>query len=175
MKDTWMEIIKFSVPALLVLAAAYIVMKNFMESQMNNSKANLKIANAKIITPLRLQAYERLVLFMERITPENLLVRVYTPGMTSQQFHIELLKIIRNEFEHNMSQQLYVSDEAWETIKSAKESVLRLINTIASSEKGRESAQEFSRLALEAYNNVDSNPTENAILLLKKEINDQIF
>lgn len=175
MKDAWIEIIKFSVPALLVLAAAYIVMKNFMDQQIQNSKINLKLTNAKIITPIRLQAYERLVMFMERITPENLLVRVYQPGMTSQQFHIELLKTIRNEYEHNLSQQVYVSDEAWEAIKNAKESILRLINTIASSEKGKESAQNFSQLALETYNSVDTNPTESAIELLKREINEQIF
>lgn len=175
MKEAWIEIIKFTIPALLVLAAAYIVMKNFMDQQIQNSKINLKLTNAKIITPIRLQAYERLVMFMERITPENLLVRVYHSGMTSQQFHVELLKTIRTEYEHNLSQQLYISDEAWEAIKNAKESILRLINTIASSEKGKESTQNFSQLALEAYNTVETNPTENAIEILKREINEQIF
>ena len=175
MKDTWIEIVKFSVPAILVMIAAYVVMKNFMDNQLNNAKINLKLANQKLITPVRLQAYERLVLFLERITPENLLVRVFQPGMTVQQFHNELLKNIRTEYEHNMSQQVYVSDDAWEAVKNAKESVLRLINTVASSEKGKASVQDFSRIALEAYNSVETNPTETAIEFLKAEIRQQIF
>ena len=95
--------------------------------------------------------------------------------MNVQQFHNELLKNIRTEFEHNMSQQVYVSDDAWEAVKNAKESVLRLINTVASSEKGKSSVQDFSKLALEAYNSVEINPTETAIEFLKAEIREQIF
>ena len=57
MKDTWIEIVKFSVPAILVMIAAYIVMKNFMDNQLNNAKINLKLANQKLIIPVRVQAY----------------------------------------------------------------------------------------------------------------------
>jgi uncharacterized radical SAM superfamily protein len=150
-------------------------MKNFLEKEIQHSKLNIKIANTKIITPLRLQAYERLVLFLERISPEAIFVRVYRQGMNSEQLHKLLLKTIRTEFEHNLSQQVYVSNEAWEAVKSAKEAVLRLINTAAASPKGKAYVNEFSKIVIEAYNSIDNNPTDAAIELLKNEIQQQIF
>jgi hypothetical protein len=175
MKETWIDLIKYTVPALVVLLTAYTVMKSFMDREVVNAKINLKLQNSKIITPIRLQAYERLVLFLERISPEALFVRVYQAGMSSEQLHKILLKTIRTEFEHNLSQQVYVSDEAWEAVRTAKESILRLVNTAASSERGKSNSQEFSKLVIEAYNSVENNPTENAIEILKNEIQEQLF
>lgn len=175
MKEVVIETIKFIIPSLVVLATAYLVMRSFFDKEQAQSKVNIKLANAKIITPIRLQAYERLVLFLERITPELLIVRVFKPGMTIEHLHKFLLVSIRNEYEHNLSQQVYVSDEVWEAVRTAKESVLRLVNTVASSPRGKTNAQEFSKLVIEAYNSVDNNPTENAISILKKEIAQQIL
>jgi len=175
MKETILELIKYVVPSLVVMATAYLVMKAFMDRELSKSKMELKVNNSKIVTPIRLQAYERLVLFLERISPEILFVRIYKPGMTSEQLHKFLLQSIRNEYEHNLSQQVYVSDDVWEAVKSAKESVLRLINTAASSSRGKSNAQEFSKLVIEAYNAVENNPTENAVELLKAEIAQQLF
>lgn len=175
MKDTWIDLIKYIVPALIVLLTSYLVMKNFLDKEINSAKLNLKISNAKIITPIRLQAYERLVLFLERISPESLFVRVFEAGMTPEVLHKSLLKTVRTEFEHNISQQVYISEDAWENIIIAKESVLRLINTAASSQKAKISAQEFGKIVIEAYNSVDNNPTQAAIEILKRELSEQLF
>lgn len=176
MKDTWIDLLKYVVPAIVVALTAYIVMKNFLDKEITNSKINLKLGNAKIITPIRLQAYERLVLFLERISPESLFVRTFEAGMTIERLHKSLLKMIRSEFEHNLSQQVYVSQDAWEAIVAAKESVLRLINTAVSSPKVKEGGiQEFSIIVIDAYNSVDNNPTVNAIEILKNEISEQLF
>ena len=175
MKDTWIDLVKYTVPALVVLLTAYAVMKSFLDKEINRAKIDLRLNNARIIVPVRLQAYERLVLFLERISPESLFVRIFQKGMSTDALHKALLKIIRSEFEHNLSQQVYVSEDAWEAVKTAKESVLRLINTAASSSKAKENAQEFSKIVIEAYNSVDSNPTDNAIEILKNEISEQLF
>ncbi len=175
MKDTLIELVKYVVPALIVLATAYIVMKSFMDREITKARLDYKLNNAKLITPIRLQAYERLVLFLERIAPESLFIRILQPGMTTQQLHKALLTTIRSEFEHNMSQQVYVSDDAWDAVRNAKESVLRLINTAASSERGLKSSQDFTKIVIEAYNTVESSPTQNAIELIKNEISEQLF
>ncbi|MBN2894166.1 MAG: hypothetical protein JXL97_20010 [Bacteroidales bacterium] len=175
MKDTLLDLIKYFVPALIVLITAYVVMKSFMDREISKAKLEYKLNNSKLITPIRLQAYERLVLFLERISPETVFVRVYQPGMTTKQLHQALLATVRAEYEHNLAQQVYVSDDAWEAIRNAKESVLRLINTAATSGRAQASAQEFSKLVLEAYNTVSTSPTQNAIEILKNEISEQLF
>jgi len=96
MKDTWIDLLKYVVPAIVVALTAYIVMKNFLDKEITNSKINLKLGNAKIITPIRLQAYERLVLFLERISPESLFVRTFEAGMTIERLHKSI--IFRNKF-----------------------------------------------------------------------------
>ncbi len=84
-----------------------------------------------MITPLRLQAYERAILFLERISPENLIMRVNKSGFTCQQLQSELMQTIRSEFEHNLSQQIYISHGAWEMLKIARGRTIQLINSLA--------------------------------------------
>ncbi len=89
------------------------------------------LQTVKTITPIKLQAYERIVLFLERISTESLIMRTVKPGMTAQQLHSALIANIRSEYEHNLSQQIYMSNEAWEMVKNAKGTVIRIINNIA--------------------------------------------
>ncbi len=175
MEETILEIVKYIIPALVVALTAYLMMKSFIDKEISRKKVDLKITNSKLITPVRLQAYERIVLFLERISPETLFVRLYKPGINTEQLHKIILQTVRNEYEHNLSQQVYVSEELWESVKTAKESVLRLINTAASSQKARENAQQFSKMVIEAYNTVDTKPTESAIELAKNEIAEQLL
>lgn len=88
----------------------------------------------KIVTPLQIQAYERLVLFLERMTPNNLVLRCYQAGMSTQLLKDVMIQNIRDEFEHNLSQQLYISSQAWIYIKNAKEDMINTINSIQTKE-----------------------------------------
>ena len=175
MKETWVDMLKYVVPALIVLATSYVVMKSFMSREITKAHLDYKLDNSKLITPLRLQAYERLVLLLERLTPESLFVRVFQPGMSTAQMHKALLAAVRNEYEHNLAQQVYVSDDAWDAVKTAKESILKLINVAAHSRKAKGGASEFSKVVMEAYNSVDYSLINKAITLLKNEISDQLF
>lgn len=175
MKDTWVDMLKYFVPALIVLATAYVVMKSFMEREVTKTRLDYKLNNSKLITPIRLQAYERLVLLLERITPESLFVRVFQPGMSTTQLHKALLAAIRSEYEHNLAQQVYISDDAWEEIRTAKESVLKLINTAAYSKRAQRGTQDFSKIVMEAFNSVETSPIQKAIETLKNEISEQLF
>ncbi len=160
----------FTLPSIVVFLAAYIVLKTFLDREKAQLQLKLSIENSKRLLPVRLQAYERLVLLMERISPQSLIPRVYKKDMTKEQFHYALLQAVRQEYEHNLSQQIYVSNTAWQAVKEAKENIIRLINTIASDPKYNESVQKMSRLIIEAYASVDETPTDRAIRILKNEI-----
>jgi hypothetical protein len=94
---------------------------------------------------IKMQAYERIILYVERIDLEGLIMRAFLPDMTAQQLQTALLRTIREEFEHNITQQLYVSDTAWYCVTNARKQALSLIaqayGTLASSDNGMELAQ----------------------------------
>ena len=108
--------------------------KTFVENEQKKTILEIqKIQESevrKVVTPIQLQAYERLVLFLERMTPNNLVLRCYQAGMTTQLLKNVMIQNIRDEFEHNLSQQLYISEQAWIYIKNAKEDMINTINSI---------------------------------------------
>lgn len=126
--DDLIEIIKLTVPALVVFLTAFFLIKNFLEAQQSQLEKQRIIEREKIVLPVQLQAYERMILFLERINPETLVFRLFDPSLSVGDFKNLLLKNIREEFDHNLSQQVYMSHEAWQLIRSAKEDVIRIIN-----------------------------------------------
>ena len=116
--------------------------------------------NRKTVLPIRLQAYERLALLLERISPESIIMRVNKPGMTAKQLHSELLSSIRAEFDHNISQQVYISNEAWEHVTSARGKVIHLINTAADQVKDEATALILSQQIYEMTMEVKPQPHE---------------
>lgn len=112
--------------------------KKFVENEQKKTILEIqKIQESevrKVVTPIQLQAYERLVLFLERMTPNNLVLRCYQAGMTTQLLKDVMIQNIRDEFEHNLSQQLYISSQAWAYIKNAKEDMINIINSIQAKE-----------------------------------------
>ena len=91
--------------------------------------SELKMTAMKIIMPLKVQAYERFLLYLERVQLPVLVKRVYVPGIEKGVFHLELLQNVREEFEHNLAQQLYVSNSTWNAVKNAKEELVNQINS----------------------------------------------
>lgn len=134
--DTFAEILKITLPALLVALLAYFLIRQFLDKDENRqelfNRQQLKLDMQKTMLPLRLQAYERLALLLERISPANLLIRVNLMGMTAEQLHSALTQVLRDEFDHNLSQQVYVSGKAWENLRNAREELIRMINSAAS-------------------------------------------
>jgi hypothetical protein len=124
----------------------------------------------KDMLPLRLQAYERLVLFLERISPSSLLVRTNKPNMNSLQLHSELLSDIRTEFEHNLSQQIYMSNPAWEQVKIAKEDIIKTINTASEKVGPNDTAINLSTEIFETMLRSEMLPTQKAVDFLKNEV-----
>ena len=165
-----LEILKYTLPALVVFLTTYFVLSKLINNEDKRRKIEAILNNQKLITPIRLQAYERMILMLERISPQSLVLRTQKPKMTNQQLQTALLKNIRSEFEHNMAHQLYISDKAWENIKTAKENLLKIINQNAISLKPNDPAINLSKYILEKMLQTDKDPTQKAINYLKNEI-----
>ncbi|MGE4287592.1 MAG: hypothetical protein AB7E36_02795 [Salinivirgaceae bacterium] len=165
-----LEILKYTLPALIVFLTAYLILNKLITNEYKKQKVEIVLNNQKIITPIRIQAYERMVLFLERISPQSLVLRSQKPKMTNLDLQNALLRNIRSEFEHNMAHQLYVSDKAWEMVKSAKESLVKLINQNAIRVKPDAPAIQLSKLILEKMMDGENDPTQKALAFLKSEI-----
>jgi len=169
-----MEIVKdlllVTIPALLVLITAWLVLRKSFDNDRDRRRQEIILQNARTITPIRLQAYERLTMFLERISVESLIMRVYKQGMESRQLHTELLSTVRSEYDHNLSQQIYVSPQSWEVLKTAKTNTIKLINTGAEKIPPTASGADLSRFLLESVMELDKEPTQVAIEMIKKEV-----
>ena len=173
--DDFLEILKYTLPSIVVFVTSLLIIKSYHDKEKAKRRFELRVNNQKLITPIRLQAYERMVLFLERIAPEILVVRVQKPNMTIRELQKSLLSIIRSEFQHNLSQQIYITVDTWETIKLAKDSVSKLIYTATSKQKPEDPAAKMSQIIIQMYASVDDNPTDKAIKALKDEVHDLIL
>ena len=124
----------------------------------------------KIILTLRLQAYERIILFLERTSPNNLIMRLNKPEMSSLQLQSALVKVIREEFEYNLSQQLYISFKAWELVKNAKEETIKLINVASGKIPDTASSGELVKIIFDLALEKEKLPVNVAIDEIKKEL-----
>ncbi|HPC26923.1 MAG TPA: hypothetical protein PK410_05285, partial [Paludibacteraceae bacterium] len=157
-------------PALLVLLTAYLLLDKLLRNEEKKRNFEIFKNNVSIITPIRLRAYERLIILLERTAPNKLILNVLKPNMTSFDLQTELLNTIRQEFAHNLSQQIYVSNELWNYIQATEESLLRLINMCASQCNPADSANVLAEKIIEVYNASEHTPTEQAIEKLKAEV-----
>ncbi len=164
------EILKIVLPALIVFVTAYFLFRDMLENDQRRREFEFRVLHAKEMTPVKLQAYERLTLFLERIAPESMLIRHSPQDLTVEQYHQILLSTIRQEFEHNLSQQIYVSLLLWETIRGAKEKLVTLINKAAEELDQKSSGYELSKKIFNNYLEEDPAPIALALSDLKKEV-----
>jgi hypothetical protein len=164
-----LEILKYILPSLVVFATTFYLVKKYFDGEEKKRQHQLFVNNQNMITPLRLQAYERLILFLERISPESLIMRINKPGFTCQQLQAELMNAIRSEFEHNLSQQIYVSAGAWEMLKNARGRTIQLINMMADKLQKDSPSINLSKAILETLVEEEKTPTSDAISYIKKE------
>ena len=172
--DTFLEILKYVLPSLVMFGALYFVMNRFLETEHRKQLMVLRKENNNVTTPLRLQAYERLILFLERISMDKLVLRVSKPGMSANLLKADLLKTIQQEFEHNLTQQLYISNSSWENITQAKDEYLKIVRIAASQVKSNANAVDLGQKIFEIMVKLDKSPSQIAALILKKEIR-QLF
>ena len=164
------DLLKITIPALIVMFTAWILIRNLIRNDQDKRKQELILQNSRTVIPIKLQAYERIVLFLERISLESLLVRISTPDMTAVQLHSVLLTTIRNEFEHNLSQQIYMSPQAWEVVRNARSGTIKIINGEFEKLPAGSTGMVFSKSLLETVMDLDKEPTRVAIDYIKSEV-----
>jgi hypothetical protein len=125
--DKIIELAFYTLPALITGAVAYYSFQTFTESDEKRRRLNLLKENQKQALPLKLQAYERLALLLERINPAKLLIRVAPLSDDKVHYQHLLIQHIEQEYEHNLTQQIYVSDECWLMISTAKNTIIQNI------------------------------------------------
>ena len=167
--NVFWEILKVTLPAVIVFLMAYFLFRYMLENAQKQREFEFRVKNSKKITPVRLQAYERLALVLERIAPQSLLMRVSPHEVSAPEYHHQLLSNIRQEFEHNLSQQIYVSPILWETIRGARENLIGIINKSAEETGNEASALVLSKKIIENYIEEDQ-VIETAMNELKKEV-----
>jgi MFS superfamily sulfate permease-like transporter len=164
------DLLMITLPALIVFFTAWVLLRNLIKNDQDKRRQEIVLQNSRTVTPIRLQAYERIVLFLERISLESLLVRVSSADMTAQQLHSALLNAIRSEFEHNLSQQIYMSQQAWEVVRNARSNMIKIINSEAEKMPVDSSGMSFSKQLLEKIMELEKEPTRAAIEYVKNEV-----
>jgi hypothetical protein len=161
-------------PATGIFFTAYYFFNKQNEREIRNIKAELQISlkkeRQKFFLPNRTEAYQRSVLFMERISPNSLVMRLHNPGLPAKMLQAELLKAIREEYDHNVAQQLYISPQAWEMVKNSKEETIKIINIAGNLMGPTSMGLDLSSKIFEISAEVGKLPTEITIEYLKKEL-----
>lgn len=166
MEDAILQGVGYAIPALVTGAVAYFVMSGLRNQDTNEKKMEYLAQKKKDSLPVKLQAYERMLLFSERINPVKLLLRVKPIGDAPDAYLQLLLASIEQEFEHNMVQQLYITDECWIAIIAAKSAVINKLKQTASSVGTANALRE--KVLLDYSKKVP--PTDTAIAFLKNQV-----
>ncbi len=164
----FLEVMLYAIPALIVFATVYFLFKKFMDSQMQLQMMQYRHRESKNILPLKLQAYERLTLFVERIKPDSMMLRLNDTGLNGRTMRNMMMISVQKEYEHNLTQQIYVSENLWKIITIAKDELIRVISD--SEPPPEQSAQEFGSELLLSFSKLKLNPLDQAQRAIKEEV-----
>ena len=168
--EVLLEFAKLLIPAAAVLYGMFLVVKSFVQKELDKARIEVSSHNSEVILPMRLKAYERISLFLERIAPNNLVVRVRDNAFTAAQFQQALVNEIREEYNHNLSQQVYLSDNAWNLVKSAKEEIISIINQSAQGLDAEAGSIALAKRIFEKMMERKADPTVLALSKIKEEV-----
>lgn len=165
-----LDIVKFVVAGFAVFLLGWFFVKEYLNHTTNVQLLELKKTSQAHTLPLRLQAYERMVIFIERINPVNMLVRLHVADSTARELQHQVLSEIRAEYQHNISQQLYVSNDVWQLLKRVKEDTISLMTNAAKSLPHDAPSVELSKVILTHLSDLEDNPYDLAIGRIKGEL-----
>ncbi|WP_299433099.1 hypothetical protein [uncultured Maribacter sp.] len=162
-----LQMFAYLLPAVVTGAVAFYFFRLHTKNEEGRRRFLLHKDSQTNTLPIRLQAYERMALFLERIAIPSLVVRIAPKTSDKNEYENLLIKSIENEFEHNLSQQIYMTDECWNIIKAAKSATIQMIRKAALSET--DSADKLREDVLTETMDKAS-PSGTALAYVKKEI-----
>lgn len=166
----FLDVIKYALAGLIVFFVGFYIVRTYYDRIKMIGMLELKKDMQSHTLPLRLQAYERVVLFIERINPANMLMRLYVPEISASEMHQLVTSEIRTEFQHNISQQLYTSNQTWMVVKRLKEDTIVLINSAARSLPETASSLELNKAILMHLSGLEEDPYDTALAIIKQDI-----
>ncbi|MGO4818857.1 DUF7935 family protein [Flavobacterium sp. W22_SRS_FP1] len=162
------EIVAYTLPSIITGAVAYFLFDSHFKDQQNTRRWLLQKDNKTATLPLRLQAYERMTLFMERINPSQLLVRITPLSEDKNEYQNFVIAQIEQEFEHNMTQQIYISDECWSIIVTAKNATIQMVRLAGKNEKVTDADSLRSIIISDLLEK--PSPSRSALAFIKNEV-----
>lgn len=164
------DILKYTVAGIGVVAVAFYLLKPYLDKQDKMQMLDFKKSLSQQTLPMRLQAYERVVLYVERINPTNMLIRLKGGDHTAAELHAMVVAEVRNEYQHNVTQQLYVSTRAWGVVRQLKNDTLSIINNTVKALPDTASGLDLSRVILAHLSQLESDPYEAGINLIRQDL-----
>jgi hypothetical protein len=168
--DILAQIALIVLPAGAVLLTVVLFLRKQSEKDLRNMQIELKKERQSFFLPNRVEAYQRTVLLMERISPNSLVMRIHNPGLPAKMMQAELLKAIREEYDHNVAQQIFISPKAWEMVRNSKEETIKIINIAGGQMSDISMALDLSAKIFEITAEVGQLPTEITTEFLKREL-----
>ncbi len=165
----FVEFVYLLIPILIIALIAWVVVRYYIKTEKEKLIVRIGLKNKDLITPVRLQAYERMVLLLERMASSQIVLRNVSLGQSAVQLQQSLISNIREEFDHNLSQQLYISTEAWLMIKSAREAAITSINEAAGKLEADAPATDLAQLIFQSELSADESEIQKALEYLKNE------
>lgn len=157
-------------PAGAVLMTTIFFLRRETSKEIRNMQIELKKERQNYFLPNRVESYQRAVLFMERIHPSSLVMRLHNPGLPARALQADFLKAIRDEYDHNVAQQLFVSPQGWQMVKNSKEETIKIINIAGNQMTATSTGMDLSAKIFEIVAEVGQLPTEITVEYLKKEL-----
>ncbi len=164
------DLLKITIPGILVLYAAYLMVRSVMQKQLEEYRLSIKHKNQEIVLPVRLQAYERICLLLERISPNNIIPKLNQKDMTARELQGALVNEIRSEFNHNLSQQVYMSNDAWLYVASAVEQLISVINEAGNELEEKATSLDLARKIFDKSMQNEQDTIRGALRFVKNEI-----
>lgn len=169
-----LDILKYTIAGIGIVWVALYLFKPYLDRAEHIQLLELKRTISNQTLPLRLQAYERVVLFIERVSPANMLIRLNATSLSAAELQILVITEIRNEFQHNITQQIYVSNRVWNMVKRVKDDTLSLVNNAVKALPPDASGMDLSKTILIHLSKLEQDPYEIATSLVRQDM-EEIF
>ena len=158
----------------ITVAFAWYLIRNEVQKYFQLKSFEARKEERSHLLPLRLQAHERMIVFIERINPANLFVRLHQQGISGRELQGIILNEIRTEYQHNVTQQLYVNPASWNVLRKLKEDTIAMLNNAVAGLPAEASGIDLSRKVLEHMASISENPYDLSLELIQKDIH-QLF
>jgi hypothetical protein len=168
--DVVLQIALIIFPAGAVLLTTIFFLRKESSQELRSMQIEMKKQRQEFFLPSRVESYQRAVLLMERIHPNSLVMRLHNPGLPARALQAEFLQAIREEYDHNVAQQLFVSIQGWQMVKNSKEETIKIINIAGNQMTATATGMDLSAKIFEIVAEIGQLPTEITVEYLKREL-----